>query len=415
MTTPRIVSDWLACENTQAIFRVLAEGGFVARAVGGAVRNTLLERPVSDIDIATTATPADVVRLARAAGLHVVETGLKHGTVTVISNHVPFEVTTLREDVSTDGRHAEVAFTDDWVADASRRDFTINALYCDPDGQVFDPLGGLEDLAQRRVRFIGDPHARIREDYLRILRFFRFFAQYAAGAPDAEGLAACVQERRGLRRLSAERLRQEFSKLVCAPRAEAAIGAMLDHGLVTGILRSAPSPHLFRRVIALDGEGDWALRLAALAVHATEDAARLGRVLSLSNAERTVLSEAGSATRRPLDVHDETALRRLLYSLGAQAYRRRVLLARAERTMTHEDDDTGFAHAISLPERWQVPAFPIAGADVLALGVPAGPRVGEFLRTLEAEWIARDFARERVALLERLKQVVNHTPDPTEQ
>lgn len=414
MTTPRIGSDWLTSENTQTIFRVLAEGGFVARAVGGAVRNTLLEHAVSDIDIATTATPADVVRLARAAGLHVVETGLKHGTVTVISEHMPFEVTTLREDVSTDGRHAEVAFTDDWVADASRRDFTINALYCDPDGQVFDPLGGLEDLAQRRVRFIGDAHARIREDYLRILRFFRFFAQYAEGEPDDEGLAACVQERRGLRQLSGERLRQEFSKLVCAPRAEAAIGAMLGRGLVTEILQSAPSPNLFRRVIALDCEGDWPLRLAALAVHAAEDAARLTRILSLSNAERRILFEASDA-RRQLDVRDEKALRRLLYSLGGEAYRRRLLLVWAKRTITGDDDGSALTHAMSLPQRWPAPVFPLVGGDVLALGVRAGPKVGELLRTLEAEWIAHDFTDERATLLRRLKEVVNQTPDLTEQ
>src|SRR5581483_10750916 len=195
-------ADWLVRPETQAVFRALAARGHAARAVGGAVRNALLGRPVIDIDIATPARPEEVMEAARAAGLAAVPTGIAHGTVTVLAAHVPHEVTTLRRDVETHGRHATVAFTDDWEADARRRDFTINALYCSGEGEVFDPLGAYPDLASRRVRFIGDAHERIREDYLRILRFFRLTAEYGEGPPAPEGLAACVAEREGLGRLS---------------------------------------------------------------------------------------------------------------------------------------------------------------------------------------------------------------------
>lgn len=397
----RITADWLTRAPTQAVFQALAAGGFKARAVGGAVRNTLLGHDVSDIDIATSAEPADVVRLATAADLKVVATGLKHGTVTVISDGHPIEVTTLREDIATDGRHAQVAFTDDWVADASRRDFTINALYCDADGHVFDPLGGLDDLAVRRVRFIGDATARIREDYLRILRFFRFYAQYSNGRPDAEGLTACVRERRGLKRLSGERLRQELLKLILARRAQAAVTAMIEHGLLTELLPTAPRPWMFQRMLRLDAEGDWALRLAALAVHVPEDAVRLATALRLSNAERRTLREAAGSGSRDLDIRDEAALRRLLYRSGQSTYRHCVLIAWAASGATV--DNAAFANALDLPNRWPVPTFPLAGPDVLALGVPSGPMIGAHLRALERAWVARDFEDQRADLLMQLR------------
>src|SRR5262249_4864205 len=202
----------------QDVFAALAAAGFVARVVGGAVRNALIGRPVVDIDFATPAPPAAVLAAARAAGLGAVPTGIEHGTITVIAYHMPFQVTTLREDVETDGRHATVAFTQDWAADARRRDFTINALYCSAEGDVHDPLGGYADRVAPRVRFIGSAELRIREDYLRILRFFRFTAEYAEGPPDAAGIAACVAERDGLERLSAERVRQELVHLLAAER-----------------------------------------------------------------------------------------------------------------------------------------------------------------------------------------------------
>ncbi len=249
----------------------LEAGGAQARIVGGAVRNALLGEPVRDIDIATTAEPVDVVRLAVAAGLKAVPTGLEHGTVTVIVHRTPFEVTTLRRDVETFGRHARVAFTTDWGEDARRRDFTINALYCDAAGTVHDPLGGYGDIAGRRVGFIGDAHERIREDYLRILRFFRFCAEYAQGAPDAAGLAAAIELRSGLDQLSGERIRAELLRLLAAPRAvETAVvmeeAGILDHALDARLPRSVDVLGRVAEIeAALGRDGDPVLRLGALA------------------------------------------------------------------------------------------------------------------------------------------------------
>lgn len=404
MRTPRITAPWLAGSQTQAVFSMLSAGGYEARVVGGAVRNALLGEPVTDIDFATTAEPADVIRLATAAQFQVAETGLKHGTVTVIVEGHPFEVTTLRKDVATDGRHAKVAYTVDWVADARRRDFTMNALYCEADGEVYDPLGGFVDIAARRVRFIGNPHDRIREDYLRILRFFRFFAQYSGGAPDAAAMLACVQERLGLKRLSGERIRQEFVKLVNAPRAADAIAAMLGHGLLTALLRVAPNPELFRRMLVRDTGGDAALRLAALTVHAGEDAGRLTRALRLSNAEHATLAEFAAASEAGSALPDAAGLRALLYRLGETRYRHRILAMWAISGASQ--DDRQFVDASTLPSRWSPARFPLSGQDVIALGEKPGPGVGAALATVEAEWIAGDFVEDRDALLVRLREVV---------
>ncbi len=295
-------ADWLVRPQTRAVFDALAAGGFAARAVGGAVRNALLGRPVVDIDIATPARPEQVMAAARAAGLAAVPTGLAHGTVTVIADHVAHEVTTLREDVETHGRHATVAFTDDWAADARRRDFTINALYCSADGEVFDPLGAEADLAARRVRFIGEARQRIREDYLRILRFFRLTAEYGEGPPDPDSLAACVAEREGLARLSAERVRQELLRLLAAPRGPELVRAMQDYGVLAYVLPAAPRPALLARLAAIEAAlglaGDAVLRLAALAVELPDDADRLRDRLRLSNEEHAQARTRGATHAR---------------------------------------------------------------------------------------------------------------------
>ena len=233
-------AEWLKRPETRRVFAALAAEGAEARAVGGAVRNALMGTPVKDIDIATTALPADVMRLSKQAGLHAVPTGFEHGTVTVVADHVPFEVTTLRKDIETFGRHARVTFTTDWSEDALRRDFTMNALYCGAEGTVHDPLGGYADLVARRVRFIGDARQRIREDYLRILRFFRFLAEYGGGAaPDPEGLAAAIAEKAGLAGLSGERIRTELLRLLGAPGAVDAARAMRDAELAAAAARRA--------------------------------------------------------------------------------------------------------------------------------------------------------------------------------
>ena len=394
-------AEWLTNPKTQAVFRAIEAGGYPARAVGGVVRNALLGEPVGDVDIATPAPPEEVMRLADAAGLKAVATGLQHGTVTIVSDHTPYEVTTLREDVETFGRHARVAFTDDWAADARRRDFTINALYCDARGNIHDPLGGFPDLLARRVRFIGDPAERIREDYLRILRFFRLTAVYAAGPPDEEGLAAAVRERHGLTRLSSERIRQELVRLLAARRASELIGVMRDYGLLTIVLPVAPRPELMRRLIeleqALGRDASAMLRLAALGVEVFEDAVRLRDRLRLSTAEFETLVRAADAPRRGPHPGDDVHQAKVsLYRFGAKAMREQLLINWARSAAPPDDPQSRSLYGLT--DAWQPPTFPLSGADVLAAGVPPGPRVGEILGELENRWLDSDFRLDREQL-----------------
>ena len=281
--SPSVASaDWFLRPQTQAVFACLNRDGFEARAVGGVVRNSLLGRAVTEVDFATDAKPEDIVRLADEAGLaKLVPTGIAHGTVTVIAGGVPFEVTSLRRDVETDGRHATVAFGGDWAGDARRRDFTMNALYADAAGKVHDPLGGLSDLRAGRVRFVGDAAERIREDYLRTLRFFRFSADYSHGDFDAAGVAAAIRERAGLSRLSRERVRMEMLRILLTRRAPEAIEVMDESGLLLlllgGVVRRARFERLCQIEAALERAPDAILRLAALGLFVEEDAGRLTR------------------------------------------------------------------------------------------------------------------------------------------
>ena len=401
--------DWLNRPGTRAVLLALAAAGHEARIVGGTVRNALIGKPVSDLDIATTATPQQASAVASAAGWSVIPTGIAHGTVTVLVDHVPHEVTTLRRDVTTDGRRATVAFTADWAEDAGRRDFTINALYCDADGTVYDFTGGLADLAARRVRFIGDAGARIAEDFLRILRFFRFTAEYAAGVPDGAGLAACDAGRAGLAQLSAERVRAEFLRLLAAEHAVAMIRVMHAHGYLPPLLGAAPSVPVFERLIAIEtaiGQApDPLLRLAALAVGDREEARRLGARLRLANAETDLLSIAGAARGSASGEGTEHADRVALYRLGEAAFRAQRLVdwARSDRSTGDARERTRF----DLPARWTVPQLPLDGRDVMAAGVAAGPQIGVLLRALEAWWIERDFEPDRVAALDELRRRID--------
>lgn len=397
-------ADWLARHETRAVLAALAAAGHAARIVGGAVRNALIGEPVSDIDIATTATPDEVMAATRAAGLDAIPTGIAHGTVTVVANRIPYEVTTLREDVETFGRHARVAFTADWAADARRRDFTINALYCDGDGTITDPLGGLADLAQRRIRFIGDARERIREDALRILRFFRFNARYGRDAIDGEGLAACIAERALLAGLSAERVRMELLKLLEAPGAAPVVAAMAAHGFVVPVLGVAPRIGLLERLVtddvATDRPADPILRLAVLAVAVDEDIDPLATRLRLSNVERNDLIVVDPRLMA-LFALDPPGRRRALYATGAARWRR---LCRAGAASTDDAAARAAWHDLAaLPDRWEVPQFPLAGRDALAAGLAPGPRIGALLAELEAEWIAEDFVAGPDELRARLR------------
>lgn len=402
-------AEWLKRPESRHVFAALSGNGVETRAVGGAVRNTLLGEPVKEIDLATTARPEQVIALAKKAGLKPVPTGIEHGTVTVIADGVPFEVTTLRSDVETFGRHATVAFTKDWEEDARRRDFTLNALYADSDGTVFDPLDGYADLLEGRVRFIGDAEARIKEDYLRILRFFRFNAYYGKGPFDEAGLKAAVKLHAGLERLSAERVSAEMRSLLVAPQAMRAVAALLDYGQLVGLLGGVPRLARFERLVAIEEalgvEPEAMPRLAALGVFVQEDASRLAARLRLSNAERAVL-ELGAA--EPSELPDGNAAKRALYRLGSSDFARHVLLAWADSGAGPEDK--AWRAALALPERWKAPAFPLRGADIMALGGLRGPEVGEMLRRLEAEWIAGGFSASREDLLARAAALSRKSP-----
>ena len=395
MTLPNLATaDWLTKPETQRVLGAIEAAGFSARVVGGSVRNALMGLPVTDIDISTTALPTDAIRIAKAAGLAAIPTGIEHGTITIVANHVPFEVTTLRRDVATDGRRATVAFTQDWAEDAARRDFTINALYCDAHGDVHDPLRGYVDVVAKNVRFIGDAEQRIREDYLRILRFFRFHAMYGAGALDAVGAGACVRLRAGLAQLSAERVGSEMMRLLVARNAATVVEEMSGLGLLVDVLGVAPRLVRFHRLVAIEEAlkvaPDAALRLAALSVHVLDDVTPLSDRLRLSKDQQSVLRRSAQRDWPLAATTTDKAARVALYRLEAADYRRRVHLDWAESDYPLADGR--WLRLASLPERAPVPPFPVAGRDLLALGMPPGPRVGQTLEALEKHWIESDFS-----------------------
>jgi len=379
------------------------------RIVGGAVRNALLGRPVTEVDCTTTMLPEAIVERAKAAGFKAVPTGIEHGTITVIVAGEPYEITTLREDVETDGRHAVVHFGRDFVLDAMRRDFTINALSLGLDGRLYDYTDGVADLAARRVRFIGDARTRIREDYLRIMRFFRFHAEYAQTDPDPEGLAASGAERQGLAILSKERIRHELLRLLVARRAEDTIRILADHGFLTWLLGGAAEFGRLSRVAAYDTEDPvpvW--RLAALAVMVEEDAERLRELLRLSNDEHKKLVAYADLLGRlktwalPLDA---AAVRRL--AADHQVETLAIVLA----ATTGEPFPIVHADAREALDRFRsgtepVPVFPLRGADLVEGGIPKGPRIGELLAQARQAWLAEGCRTDEVYAQDLLRRVL---------
>ena len=383
----------------QKVLQAISEAGGEVRIVGGAVRNALLDEQIHDIDLATTLTPDQVVAAASAATLKTVATGIEHGTVTVIGDSNGFEVTTLRSDIETDGRRATVAFTDDWAADAARRDFTLNALYCSADGQVFDPVGGLDDLNIRLIRFVGDPEARIQEDYLRILRFFRFVSQYGREEVDTDGLAACKRLQDGLKQLSRERIGQETCKLLCGRRAGEVVVLMNAAGINRTLFGVDMDAELLVSVIArarsLGQTPDYTTLLAAaLPLSGDEQAAQL----RLSNAQTRLLNEV-QATLPPSPLLRDNERKVVLYQTGSDTWKRAVLLAWAR---DGEPGDGDWARLYKLPDEWDMPVFPVTGSDLLASGFEPGPQVGEMLKALEDWWTAGGFVASREELLARL-------------
>lgn len=400
-------ADWMTAPPTRAVMGALTGAGGESRFVGGCVRNALLGRPIDDIDIATTLRPEAVQAAAAKAGLKAVPTGLRHGTVTIVADHRPFEVTTLRIDVQTDGRHAVVAFSDDWRADAARRDFTMNTLSAAPDGRVFDYFGGVDDARAGRVRFVGDPVARIREDYLRILRFFRFFAQYGRPPADDAALAAIRGQVDGIAGLSGERLRQEMLKLLSASDPVPAVALMAQTGALHRVV-SDPRPERLAPLIAWEAAvGLDPAPIRRLAALAGGDAGALSARLRLSRAEADRLGAASAATPPIPEDPTAPALRAFAYRAGVTAAVDRLLLAQA---MAGTPVEPATVKAIRDLDDWQPPVFPVTGKDMVAAGLRPGPDVGRALRDLETWWIGQDFRPDRRRLLQRV-----HATGPLEK
>jgi poly(A) polymerase len=378
-----------------------------ARFVGGAVRNALLGAPVVDIDIAVPIPPDETLARLKAKGIRTIETGLDHGTVTALAGTHAFEITSLRRDVETDGRHAKVAFTDDWALDAARRDFTINALYASADGEIFDYATGVEDLIAGKVRFIGDARTRIAEDYLRVLRLFRFHAWYGRGEIDEDGLRAAADAKDKLKTLSAERIAKELWRLLEADHPGPVLRVMAATGILPELLPGALQVLRLERLVALDAENgfprDPVLRLAALLSDSEEVARAAASRLRLSNVDRARLEQALGGDRIAARLSAQEA-RRLLYRLGEACFRDKLLLQWAGEPA--KSPAGAWRMLLDMADSWQRPRFPLSGRDVMLAGVPEGPEVGRVLAALQDWWVQGDFAADESALRDRLKEMI---------
>jgi poly(A) polymerase len=404
------VRPWMRDARTTAVMDALSAAGGpeAARFVGGCVRDTLSGHTVGDIDIATTLTPDPVIAALKAAGLKAVPTGVDHGTVTAVSGGKPYEITTLRRDVETDGRRAVVAFTTDWAEDAARRDFRLNALYADGDGRLYDPTGkGVADAKAGRVVFIGDAETRIREDALRILRFFRFQAWYGKGEPDKAGLAACERLKDLLGGLSAERVAKELLTLLAADDPRPAMRLMAATGVLATILPRAEGIGRFERLVGIETDQlfqcDPDLRLAALLPDDPSVGAQVAEALRLSNAQRDRLVAALGTDLRIVSWMSPREARRAVYRLGVEVFCDRVLLAWAK--VDHPSATPQWRALLPMAQSWPRPTFPLTGDQVIAAGVPKGPLVGAVMREVEEWWIDHDFLDDPMSIVERLKAV----------
>ena len=379
--------DWLDAPHLKKVVAALeaVETG-AARYVGGCVRDSLLGEAPKDFDLATFLTPDVVVSALKKARLGAAPTGIDHGTVTAIADHRGLEVTTLRADVSTDGRRATVAFTRDWSTDAGRRDFRLNAIYLTPDGKLFDPVGGLEDVRNKRVRFIGDPEARIREDYLRILRFFRFTARFSKDF-DEPGLAACAGLKTGIGRLSAERVGAEVMAILSLPRAAFALTAIAGADILSEIWDSPADIAALSRLKEIAPDLPAAVGLAALYGQGGDG---VGRRLRLSNAEKAIRSKALAGAAEVAPGLADPAARVLAYRFGKEVFADASALACAFGRI----DEAEYRRLKALIDPWTVPVLPVSGKHVVAAGVAPGPDVSAILGAVEAQWTAEDFPDE---------------------
>ncbi|MGB6176378.1 MAG: CCA tRNA nucleotidyltransferase [Methylocella sp.] len=407
---PEALAALFGEKDLLGVLAALDQDGEETRIVGGALRNALLGRPVREIDLATTLVPEAVMARATAAGFRAIPTGVAHGTVTVLAGARSFEITTLRQDIATDGRHAKVLFGRDFKADALRRDLTMNALSMTRAERLFDYTGGLDDIAARKVRFIGEPARRIAEDYLRILRFFRFSADFGEGPLDSAGRSAAIRQRGGLARLSRERIRAELLKLFSARRAAEVCADVCADGLLHPLLALAPNPARLRRAAAIVPPQDPLLRLAALCVMLPEDAARLRGQLRLSNTEVERLEAAALALTGLHGLNEPPGpdeLRGLLFRHGRQGAGDAIILAQADARPGHDDE---WARAREFLQDAEEPRLPFSGADFIARGITEGPALGEALNELQARWIKAGFPTDPACLARLLDETLRRTP-----
>ncbi len=398
----------MTAPETRAVLEALGGAG---KFVGGAVRNALLGQPVADIDIATPLLPGAVTARLKAAGLGAVPTGIEHGTVTAVAGGKPFEITTLRRDVATDGRRATVAFTTDWAEDAQRRDFTMNALYADAGGAILDTVGGVDDALAGRVRFVGDAATRIREDYLRILRLFRFHAWYGKGALDPAALQACAAEKSGLTLLAGERVSKEMLRLLEAPDPVPVLRQMAAAGILTDILIGNLDIARLERLVKIDADAffapDATLRLAALLPSSVDEARAVAKEWRLSNAQADRLVDLAGASEKIVSYLSQPEVRKLIYRLGTPRFRDRIFLKWAADPK--ESSAVNWRALVVMAGSWQPPRFPLTGRDVMLAGVPEGPLIGRILAEVEDWWVDADFTDDEFSLAERLKAVVQAT------
>ena len=398
------VNSWRAQAQTQTVMKALSVGGQPARFVGGCVRDALLGLPVKDIDIATPEPPERVTELVEQAGLRAIPTGIDHGTITALCDGIPFEITTLRRDVETFGRHARVSYTNDWQEDAARRDLTLNALYCDPDGTVFDPVGGLADLKEGRICFVGDARARIEEDVLRLLRFFRFYAYYGIGTADPEAIAACREMAPQIETLSVERVWKEMSRLLLAPDPAPTIDLMATNGVLSHLLPEVVNsnclPALLKAEVATQTAPDYLRRLATIVELEKDDSRALAARLKFSNADRDQFCGLCDPVVRPDPGVDLQQNRVALYRLGPELFSELILVRAAQ------EPDQDWLSLFTLPQTSPMPLFLITGQDIVNLGVPKGNEIGALLEQIEKWWIAGDFQADRESCLIHLQSLV---------
>ncbi|MEE8394395.1 MAG: CCA tRNA nucleotidyltransferase [Rhodospirillales bacterium] len=412
---------WLTAPETSAVINALTADGDEARFVGGCVRDAILKLPVKDIDIATPVKPEKIIELLERASIKAIPTGLKHGTITAITGDARFEITTLRIDVKTDGRHAKVAFTDDWLADAKRRDFVINTLSCDKDGGVYDLLGGLDDIGNKRVRFVGNAKDRIEEDVLRILRFFRFFGAYGKPPADIDALTACRLSAPRLSELSGERIQGEMFSILLGPNPADIVQLMIGERLFEHFMGQVGDVGRLRQISWLETDAikmnsisqDPVRRLAALLDTDLDGAGAAAERLRLSNSQTARLMLMTSPPSKLNPETDDRKQRRLLHRLGDEAVRDMALLEWAsERALTPRQPrhrTEAWVELLEAAETWTPIKFPLKGGDIISLGVPQGAGVGDMLKRVEEWWEDGDFKAGRDECLEKLKKLVETT------